>query len=105
MNGTDLLETQVDGGGEETVRTAAVVGRDADAVDPRFIHRRQVQLWCHGTVGHDLVLLLVGEHIVDVQTVGAVDRANHHVATDSAGVAHVAVVVTVIELAAGREEE
>ena len=102
---TDLLETQVDGGGEETVRTIAVVGSDADAVDPRLIHGRQVQLWGDGAVGHDLVLLLVGEHIVHVQTVCSVGRANHHVGADSARAAHVAVAVLVAELVARCEEE
>jgi hypothetical protein len=119
-NRTDLLETQVDGGGEEAVRSAvAVAGHDS--ADPGLVHGRQVQFGGHRAVGHDLIFLLVGEHvvhqIVDAAVAQQAGGADHHVAvavaTDAATVdgttaaqhaVHV-VVVVVMELVAGREEQ
>lgn len=122
-NRTDLLETQVDGGGEEAVRSAvAVAGHDS--ADPGLVHRRQVQFGGHRAIGHDLIFLLVGEHVVhQIVNAAAVAQqaggADHHVAvavatdaTDAAAVdgttaaQHaVHVVVVVVELVAGREEQ
>ncbi|EFX76245.1 hypothetical protein DAPPUDRAFT_107072 [Daphnia pulex] len=120
-NTTDLLETQVDGGGEEAVRSAvAVAGHDS--ADPGLVHRRQVQFGGHRAVGNNLIFLLVGEdvvhQIVDAAVAQQAGGADHHhvavmavITTDAVdGTAaaqhavHVVVVVGV-ELVAGREEQ